>query len=67
MKRVYLKHEDQVFATGVFLTWDGENKKWIVDRFEDSTFYDGHYVADEESKRPYVEIESDKKAEVKNG
>jgi len=57
MKKVYIKHGDQVFATGVFLTWDGENKKWIVDRFEDSTFYDGQYVQEEESKRPYVEVQ----------
>lgn len=56
MQKVYLKNGDQVFATGVFLIWDGESRKWIVDRFEDSTFYDGHYVEEVESGKPYIEI-----------
>jgi hypothetical protein len=49
----FLNEGDTVFATGVYLTWDGE--KWVVGEFEDDTFYNGIIVEDVEDN-PYVEM-----------
>lgn len=44
MAKRYIQEHDRVYATGVFLR--RYNGDWIVDGFEDDTYYDGDIVND---------------------
>jgi len=55
MAKKYLQSGDSVFSTGVFLQWNGE--RFIVEGFEDDTFYDGLLVNFDEEGLPYIEKE----------
>ena len=54
VKKVYLVEGNRVFATGVFLLYQGN--KFVVDGFEGDTFFDGETVEDIENI-PYIETE----------
>ncbi len=45
-----IRNSDSIFATGVFLRRDDSvSGGWVVEGFEDDSFYDGKHVECEES------------------
>ena len=53
MKRI-IKDGDLVFATGVFLVKDSTvDGGWVVDSFEDDTYFDGELINWDEEERVY--------------
>lgn len=50
-EKTYLKIGDVAFTSGAHIRWDGQD--WIVNGFEDDTFYDGELVEDVWDE-PYV-------------
>ena len=54
VKKVYLVEGNRVFSTGVFLVY--QDNKFVVDSFEEDTFFNGETVEDIENI-PYIETE----------
>ena len=56
MSITILKDGDIAFTTGAYIRWDNATKCWIVDNFDDDTYYDGELVCDQFGQ-PYTDGE----------